>query len=131
MEPTVCIIDDDLVSQFATIYSIEQVSLSSRIVTCDSAKQALELFSNRINAKEALPDILFLDLVMPKMDGWEFLEKLKQMDGEWQKIDIYVLSSFVNSKDREKVKHHPMIQGYFDKPLSKGVIEKIFTPKLH
>ena len=131
MEPTVCIIDDDLVSQFATVYCIEQVDLNCRIVTCDSAAEGLELFSTRSKAKETLPDIVFLDLAMPGMDGWQFLERLKQIGDAWQKIDIYILSAFANSKDRERAKHHPMIQGYFDKPLSKSVLEKIFAPKLH
>jgi len=131
MELTVCIIDDDMVSQFASVYCIEQASLNCKIITCESGAEGLELFSTRLKEKKNLPDIIFLDLVMPKMDGWEFLDKLKHIDNNLQKVDIYVLSAFKNSKDRERAKHHPMIQGYFDKPLSKSIMEKIFQPKLH
>jgi CheY-like chemotaxis protein len=131
MEWTVCIIDDDLVSQFASVYCIEQVNVKCKIITCDSAAEGLDLISTRIRDKMALPDVLFLDLVMPEMDGWEFLDRLKLITDGLQTVDIYILSAFANSKDRERAKHHPMIQGYFDKPLSKSILEKIFQPKIH
>lgn len=129
MEWTVCIIDDDLVSQFASVYCIEQTKVKCKILTCESALEGIELFSSRLKENKNLPDILFLDLVMPEMDGWEFLERIKPITDGLHKIDIYILSAFANSKDRERAKHHPMIQGYFDKPLSKSILEKIFHPK--
>jgi len=128
---TICIIDDDLVSQFATVYCIEQTGLKCHIKTCDSAAEGLQLFTDLIKSQKPLPEILFLDLGMPEMDGWDFLEALKKLDGDWEKIDIYILSAFANSKDREKAKSHPGICGHFDKPLSKSVLEKIFAPNLH
>lgn len=131
MEWTVCIIDDDLVSQFASVYCIEQANANCKILTCESAQEGLDLFATRLNDKKALPDILFLDLVMPGMDGWEFLDKVKLITDGLQMMDIYILSAFANSKDRERAKHHPMIRGYFDKPLSKSILEKILLPKMH
>lgn len=131
MELTICIIEDDLVSRFASVYSLEQANLNCRILTCNSAAEGLELFSTRLNDKKTLPDIIFLDLVMPEMDGWEFLDQLKRNFNNLQKTDIYILSAFANSKDRERAKHHPMIRGYFDKPLSKSILDKIFSPKLY
>lgn len=131
MKWTVCIIDDDLVSQFASVYCIEQVNANCKILTCESAEEGLELFATRIDNDEGLPDILLLDLVMPGMDGWEFLDRIKHMTDKLSKVNIYILSAFANSKDRERAKHHPMIKGYFNKPLTKSILEKVFLPKIH
>jgi len=72
----------------------------------------------------------FLDLVMDWIDGWEFLDQLKHST-QWPiRTDIYNLSAFANSKDRTRAKEHPMIQGYFDKMLSKDALNRIFLEKL-
>ena len=130
MELTVCIIDDDMVSQFASSYCIEQSTVKCRIIMCDNAEMGLNLFSDLLQGGKDDPDILFLDLVMPGIGGWEFLDKLKHIT-EWPlRTDIYILSAFANTKDRTRAKEHPMIQGYFDKPLSKDTLNRIFLEKM-
>lgn len=97
---------------------------------CDNAEMGLNLFSDLFQEGKDFPDILFLDLVMDGMDGWEFLDALKQIT-EWPiRTDIYILSAFTNAKDRTRAKEHPMIQGYFDKPLSKDTVNRIFLEKM-
>ena len=97
---------------------------------CDNAEMGLQLFSDLVQDGKDLPDILFLDLVMDGIDGWEFLDQLKQSI-QWPiKTDIYILSAFANSKDRTRAKEHPMVQGYYDKPLSKDTLNKIFLEKM-
>lgn len=130
MELTVCIIDDDMVSQFASSYCIEQSIAKCKIIMCDNAEMGLNLFSDLFQGGKDVPDILFLDLVMPGIGGWEFLDKLKHIT-EWPlRTDIYILSAFANTKDRTRAKEHPMIQGYFDKPLSKDTLNRIFLEKM-
>lgn len=75
------------------------------------------------------PDVLFLDLIMGGMDGWRFLDKFQQIVPNPKRTKIYLLSAFVNSKDREIAKQHPMIHGYYDKPLSKRVVNEILLQK--
>ena len=130
MELTVCMIDDDLVSQFASRYCIEQANTNCRIITCDNAEEGLDLFADLLHGEKDVPDILFLDLVMQGMDGWEFLDTLKQMTDRPLRTDIYILSAFTNSKDRLRAKEHPMVQGYFDKPLTKDTVNRIFLAKI-
>ncbi|MGB5666382.1 MAG: response regulator [Maribacter sp.] len=130
MELTVCMIDDDLVSQFASRYCIEQSNANCRIIKCDNAEEGLHLFADLLQGEKDVPDILFLDLVMQGMDGWEFLDTLKNMTDRPLRTDIYILSAFTNSKDRLRAKEHPMVQGYFDKPLSKDTVNRIFLAKI-
>lgn len=129
MKRSVCIIDDDMVSQFATRYCIEQYDGEFDIVTCSSAEEALVLFANLIDEKKSLPDIVFLDLVMGDMNGWAFLENLQLISEDYKQPDIYILSAFVNTKDRAIAKKHSMIEGYFDKPLAKNSLDKVFESK--
>ncbi|MCM4162812.1 MULTISPECIES: response regulator [unclassified Arenibacter] len=129
MELKVCIIDDDLVSQFASRYCIEQSISNCRTIVCDTAEEVLNMFAPPVIDKEDVPDLIFLDLVMNGMDGWEFLDTIKIGSNVLQKTDIYILSAFSNSKDRTRAKEHPMIKGHFDKPLSKSIMEKILHSK--
>jgi len=63
---------------------------------------------------------------MPEMDGWEFLSEIQKLVGWEDKVSVYIISSFAKSKDRDLAKNHPLIRGYFDKPLSKICADKIF-----
>ena len=129
MKLTVCIIDDDLVSQFATRYCIQQSQGEFEIITCSSGEEGLSVFMDLLESTGKLPDIVFLDLVMDGMDGWTFLENLQNLFKGQALPEIYVLSAFVNSKDRAIAKEHKLISGYIDKPLSRNFLDKILEQK--
>ncbi len=129
MKLTIGIIDDDLVSQYATRYCIEQTVKDCKVLICDSAEDGIALFSDLYQKKEPFPDILFLDLTMNGMDGWDFLDAIESMIHDGYTSEIYILSSFTNAKDRERAKKHPIIKGYFDKPLSKNMMNTILLSK--
>jgi CheY-like chemotaxis protein len=129
MEPIVCIIDDDLVSQFATRYTIEQSNKNCRVTSFDNAEEALESFKESLLTQKELPTILLLDLVMPVMDGWTMMEEIEKLLGHECHMQVYILSAFQNSKDRIHAKEHPMVRGFFDKPLSKNNLDIIFESR--
>jgi response regulator RpfG family c-di-GMP phosphodiesterase len=123
---TVWIIDDDLVSQFATEYSVKQSNYEIVMKSFDRASESLKNLMKCIQTSEGIPDIILLDLVMPEMDGWEFLRQVERLVGFENKINVFIISSFSQSKDRDLAKIHPLVQGYFDKPLSKVSVAEIF-----
>ncbi|NAY91368.1 response regulator [Muricauda sp. JGD-17] len=125
MRLTFCIIDDDLVSQFATRYCIQQTEKSSDIITCSSGEEGLSIFLELLENDKELPDILFLDLVMEGMDGWTFVENMQNLFRERRLPKVYILSAFTNSKDREIAKANQLISGYVDKPLSRNFLDKV------
>ena len=121
--PFIWIVDDDLVSRYATRYRIEQSKSGAIVCDFDTAQNALNEFSERLRDGDEFPNIIFLDLVMPDMDGWQFLDALQKTFGRLEGINIYVLSAFSNSKDRNLAKEHPLVKGHFDKPLSKMAVD--------
>lgn len=123
---TAWIIDDDLVSQFATEYSIQQSNMVSTVKSFDKASESLASLKECINTSSGIPHVILLDLVMPEMNGWEFLDEIKKIVGWEGKVSVYIISAFAKSKDRDLAKNHPLVQGYFDKPLSKVSVDKIF-----
>lgn len=125
MKLTVCIIDDDLVSQFATRYCIQQSQGDFDIVTCASGEEGLSVFLDLVENDESLPDVVFLDLVMGGMSGWTFLENLQNLFKGHELPRVYVLSAFSNTLDRAIAKEHQLISGYIDKPLSRSFLDKI------
>src|SRR5690606_7324979 len=125
MRLTACIIDDDLVSQFATRYCIQQSQGDFDILTCSSGEEGIQLCFDHLKERNTLPDHIFLDLVMEGMSGWDFLHNLENLFHDNRLPRVYVLSAFVNTIDRAIAKDHKLISGYIDKPLSRAYLEKI------
>ena len=71
---TFYIVDDDDVYQFIAKKTIEQTGLVELIKTFSNGREAIQFLESFIDSPELLPEIILLDLTMPVMDGWEFLE---------------------------------------------------------
>jgi CheY-like chemotaxis protein len=92
------LIDDDCED---TDLFIEAVHSLDATVSCLNAEHGEDAFGKLGNGLEQMPDLIFLDLNMPVMNGWQFLEKLKQ-DDEWKKIPVIIYST---SSGRANLKH--------------------------
>lgn len=123
--PIVWIIDDDIISRFAATYKIEQSPEDCEVIAYGSALEGLDCLLERLNARQGLPDIILLDLGMPVMDGWSFLDEMGKMDGPVKSIQVYILSAFTESRDRNLAKENPAIQGFFNKPLNTANVKNI------
>jgi CheY-like chemotaxis protein len=114
----IVLIDDDPISTFVTEKLIHKNLDSPCVIfTYDNASDALkEIY--RIN-----PNYLFLDLNMPHMNGWEFLE---EFDPKKNVPKIYILSSSVDERDINKANEYHYVKKYLSKPLIKQCIKTIF-----
>jgi response regulator RpfG family c-di-GMP phosphodiesterase len=113
-----------LVSLYATRYRIEQSESNAKVLDFDNAEIALQAYLEKMHDERELPDIIFLDLIMPNMGGWQFLEELAKISETYKKSEFYVHSAFSNSQDCKQAKGHTAILGHFDKPLSKINMER-------
>lgn len=118
------IIDDEQVSLFITQGILAMNGVKEEIYSFLFAEQALEALS-KYTEKE-LPDVILLDLNMPIMNGWDFLEELSLVRPKvCEKCRIYILTSSLDSLDKQKAKDHPMITGLIHKPITSDSIKLI------
>jgi CheY-like chemotaxis protein len=76
-----------------------------------------------------LATILFLDINMPSMTGWEFLNLFQEFDETVRRqFRIYMLSSSVNELDRQQAEANPLVAGFISKPLTNEALGNIFNP---
>ena len=110
-------VDDDRIFLSLAQLVIKSVFDDVDIVTSKNGLEGL------MNLEKEPPNILFLDINMPVMDGWEFLSALKEK-GDEILFPIFITSSSVDPEDREKAERHPLVKGFIEKPITK---EKILS----
>lgn len=116
---TIVLIDDDPISTFVTEKLISKnVKEPCQFYKYQSAKRALEEIT------DLKPNYLFLDLNMPEMNGWDFLDKFQPQDEDAR---IYILSSSVDERDISKASQYRIVKDYLSKPLIKKYIKHIFN----
>ncbi|MDX1904325.1 MAG: response regulator [Thermonemataceae bacterium] len=113
------VIDDDKINNLVCESVIRKADLNGKVMSFLRAEDALKYINNTSNQQ---PDVIFLDINMPGMDGWEFLEKYLQMPQG--KAHIFMLSSSINQGDFEKAKRYPRVLDYIVKPFSKEKLQQ-------
>ncbi|TXC85374.1 response regulator [Luteibaculum oceani] len=123
--PQVFIIDDDDESNFIHKIIIEESNLVGTTRVFESGPDALEALHN-LDFDDSSPLVVFLDINMPFMDGWEFLQKLTNFSSSiTEKLHIEMLSSSIFHNDREKAASNNLIKGYIVKPLSEENLKQV------
>jgi CheY-like chemotaxis protein len=116
--------DDDLCNKISCMI-LEDAFDDLEIQVFSKPKEALE-FIEREYAKNLGQTILFLDINMPRIDGWQFLEQYEKFSEEVkQQINIYMLSSSIYSKDRIKAEANKNVKGFISKPLNIEILKSI------
>ncbi len=119
-----CIIDDDPIFVFGTKKLLEYTGHCDTFLIFKNGQEAYNHLSTILKKKATLPDIIFLDINMPVMDGWQFLEKITQIDIPNQ-LKIFVVTSSETPEDRQKAKKFSSIKNYVIKPISISGIKEI------
>lgn len=115
----ICIIDDDPIYQIITKKIINKSEIAGKIISFSNGAEAIDGLIELMNLPEQLPDIVLLDIDMPIMDGWNFMEAFERVKPMFTKeMAIYIVSSSIAISDKEKAKTFPEILGYLTKPIS-------------
>ncbi|HET7360335.1 MAG TPA: response regulator [Salinimicrobium sp.] len=124
-----CIIDDDKIYVNLVKKIIEIKKLSHNLIIFKNGEEALNYFKPILEnmTEKKLPDIIFLDLNMPVMDGWEFLAEFVKIKNSFnKKIVLYVVSSSIDPRDLERAKTFGLVTDYLIKPIKLKEFESIF-----
>ncbi|MDN3580659.1 response regulator [Mucilaginibacter flavus] len=125
---SVLLVDDDEINNFISIKLIKKALLNTEIMACLNGKFAIEQLSE-IQRKdpEKLPDYILLDINMPIMNGWEFLDEYKRLNLDpLGKSKIFIISSSVFSNDINKARSYPLVKDFISKPLNVEKIKELF-----
>ncbi|MDB5246941.1 MAG: nitrogen regulation protein [Segetibacter sp.] len=123
---TICLIDDDSIYQFTAKRIIELLNPLQKVLIFSNGKEAIDYFVQNTSGKNELPDVIFLDINMPVMNGWEFLEAYDVVKTGLRKtITIYMVSSSVDEKDKIRSKTFEDVKDFIVKPIHQQVMHDI------
>jgi CheY-like chemotaxis protein len=120
------IIDDDKIYHFTIKKTIQQIDIANNLLSFYNGEEAINFLDEAISRSHNMPDVILLDINMPVMDGWQFMENyvlLKPKIGK--KIQIYMVSSSVYEEDIERAKSISEISDYIIKPITKNQLFQI------
>jgi CheY-like chemotaxis protein len=126
--PKVWVIDDAKLDSIIIKLSIQKIHHDAEVKLISSGREAIDGLVKLagIEARE-LPNMLFLDLEMPGMSGWEFLEQFKALNIEsLRRIQVYIVSGTISPADVKKSLSDPFVANYFHKPIGLDTLRSIF-----
>lgn len=117
---SICLVDDDEIFQFLAHEVIQSTDLVGKVKTFSNGFEAISFLESVKDNPGELPEVILLDLFMPVMDGWGFLEKYLQLKPYLKKkITIYIVTSSIDPADVQKATSNSDVSGFVIKPLTR------------
>ena len=114
-----CIIDDDPIFVYGTKKVMKEVDFCSDVIVYNNGQDAINGLRNLVKEKKEMPSLIFLDLNMPVMDGWEFLDDFITIpNNNIEKVHVYVISSSIDANDFIRARNYEVVNNYILKPIT-------------
>ncbi len=119
-----CLVDDDPIVVFGLKKMMKLVEFCENFLVYSNGREALNALVSIFKSNEEVPELILLDLNMPVMDGWEFLEEFTKHEPP-KEITIYILTSSIDPRDKERALQFSSVSNYVVKPVTLDQLEKI------
>lgn len=123
---TVLLVDDDKITNFINQRLIQKLNITENVTALLNGQEAIDYIKANAHDKKPLPDLILLDINMPVMDGFEFVNTFKSLQHD-KKVTIVMLTTSSNEKDIEKISINSEISGYINKPLTEQKLQDVFV----
>lgn len=129
MKTKFIVVDDDPVSNKICNYTIRKVLPDADVFCFEHPADGLGFISSAYaDTQKQSQTILFLDINMPEINGWEFLKEFAQMQEHVHKqFTIYIVSTSIDLTDHEKAAAHPFVTDYLEKPINKEMLIRLIN----
>jgi CheY-like chemotaxis protein len=127
---SVLLVDDDEDNNYIHELLLNESGCVEKIEVAYDGKEALDKIRLNIAEKRPNPAIIFLDINMPGVNGWEFLEEYGKIPlEERRKMVVIMLTTSLNPDDKERCLQNPDVQGYYNKFLDEKILKAILSEK--
>lgn len=116
--------DDDIVNSINKVI-IKHAKFAEEIIVQTVASDAIDYIKEQ-KEQDALPELIFLDINMPEMDGWDFVDEYVKLGFEESGPRIIMLTSSINPRDENRASLIDEITDFMSKPLSPEILDKIY-----
>jgi CheY-like chemotaxis protein len=126
----VLVIEDEQIDRYIEEQVIKRLYPSIEIVSIPTAKNALTYLKSVAHTPGELPDVIFIDLYMPLMSGFDLIEEFNDL-GEVIKSHcrVYVVSSSIKPEDRILVQQYSFVKGFLSKPFTEKTLQEVLHPQ--
>lgn len=122
----ILLIDDDRITNFLNETTIKSHGCCETIIVKTDGQKAIDFLKEITTDYEQCPELIFLDINMPYVNGWEFLELYKELPQELRsRITIVMLSSSMNKYDKERAENMDEVAEFRNKPLTKKILGEV------
>lgn len=124
---SVLLVEDDPITIMVCERILQLTGFAEEVKSATNGVEAIEYLNHLTQTdKSALPSVIFLDINMPVMNGWEFLENFSTIRHYFAEMPlIYVLSSTVDPEDSQRAESFGIVERFISKPLTKDILDSI------
>lgn len=122
----ILLIDDYEPTNYLHKMFLEEADCAEQVVVTRNGAEALAYLKVAEESKEEWPELIFLDLNMPRMDGWEFIKEYEKLMGDLNEATaLFLLTASVNPDDKKLASKIPQVQGFLNKPFTPEKLEMV------
>ncbi|MBX6379622.1 MAG: response regulator [Thermoflavifilum aggregans] len=116
----IMIVDDNYIDRYVAESCLKKLQVCEQVVSLESGQEALQYLQSHESSPESVPDIILLDIRMPGMDGFEFLDAFSKLPASIREhCEIVMLSSTIDPYDLDRIRQHEIVKRFISKPFSK------------